>query len=235
MTGQLAAMRVDYRTDGFDVDDLAPTWHEQLARWLAEAGRRGRAGAERDGAGHRGPGRPPVVPHRAVQGPRRARRRVLHQLHLGQEPRPAHHPLRLGDLPLVRPAPAGARARHGRAGDPRARPRPTGPAGRAAPSSARGRRRSRWSCGTAGSSTTRWPRSTRRFAVDDQVPLPPHWGGWRIGPEQVEFWQGRTDRMHDRLRFEVDDWTARGRCAGWRPEARVTAGPRRPTATGGPW
>ena len=37
MTGQLAAMRVDYRTDGFDVRDLAPTWHEQLARWLAEA------------------------------------------------------------------------------------------------------------------------------------------------------------------------------------------------------
>ena len=37
MTGQLAAMRVDYRTEGFDVPDLAPTWHEQLARWLAEA------------------------------------------------------------------------------------------------------------------------------------------------------------------------------------------------------
>ena len=34
---QLAGMRVDYRTDGFDVGDLAPTWHEQLARWLAEA------------------------------------------------------------------------------------------------------------------------------------------------------------------------------------------------------
>ena len=37
MTGQLAAMRVDYRTSGFDISDLAPTWHEQLARWLAEA------------------------------------------------------------------------------------------------------------------------------------------------------------------------------------------------------
>ena len=41
MTGQLATMRVDYRTDGLDIPDLAPTWHEQLARWLAEAGAAG--------------------------------------------------------------------------------------------------------------------------------------------------------------------------------------------------
>jgi pyridoxamine 5'-phosphate oxidase len=36
------------------------------------------------------------------------------------------------------------------------------------------------------------------------VPAPPHWGGWRILPEQVEFWQGRSNRMHDRLRYELD-------------------------------
>lgn len=34
---QLAGMRVDYGPGGFDVDTLAATWHEQLARWLAEA------------------------------------------------------------------------------------------------------------------------------------------------------------------------------------------------------
>lgn len=41
-----------------------------------------------------------------------------------------------------------------------------------------------------------------------EVPLPPHWGGWRLAPETVEFWQGRRSRLHDRLRYrrEKDTW-----------------------------
>lgn len=35
----------------------------------------------------------------------------------------------------------------------------------------------------------------------DDPPLPPHWGGYRVTPEVVEFWQGREDRLHDRLRY----------------------------------
>jgi pyridoxamine 5'-phosphate oxidase len=39
-----------------------------------------------------------------------------------------------------------------------------------------------------------------RFA-DKPVPLPPHWGGYRVRPETMEFWQGRQDRLHDRFRY----------------------------------
>lgn len=41
-----------------------------------------------------------------------------------------------------------------------------------------------------------------------EVPLPPHWGGFRLVPETVEFWQGRRSRLHDRLRYrrEKDAW-----------------------------
>jgi pyridoxamine 5'-phosphate oxidase len=41
-----------------------------------------------------------------------------------------------------------------------------------------------------------------------EVPLPPQWGGYRVSPETVEFWQGRRNRLHDRLRYrrETDNW-----------------------------
>lgn len=42
-----------------------------------------------------------------------------------------------------------------------------------------------------------------------EIPLPPQWGGWRLMPEMVEFWQGRRNRLHDRLRYrrEKENWT----------------------------
>lgn len=41
---------------------------------------------------------------------------------------------------------------------------------------------------------------TARFADDESVPLPPSWGGYVIAPEVVEFWQGRENRLHNRIR-----------------------------------
>lgn len=46
---------------------------------------------------------------------------------------------------------------------------------------------------------------------DEDVPLPPHWGGFRLTPESYEFWQGRESRLHDRLRYLPDG-------DGWRIE-----------------
>ena len=54
----------------------------------------------------------------------------------------------------------------------------------------------------------KWEEMKRKFA-DGEVPLPSFWGGFRVVPSEVEFWQGRENRLHDRFRYLPED-------SGWR-------------------
>ena len=54
----------------------------------------------------------------------------------------------------------------------------------------------------------------RRFEGMEEIPVPGFWGGVRVVPEVVEFWQGRESRLHDRFRYEKEG----NGDGGWRIE-----------------
>jgi pyridoxamine 5'-phosphate oxidase len=198
---QLAQMRVDYRGDGLDVGDLADTWHEQLARWLDEAAAAGVAEPNAmvlaTTAEDCTPSSRTVlckdVDERGVvfyTNYTSAKSHELRAMRRGAATFPWYAQQRQVSLrgTVERVAPEETRAYWAM------RPRGSQLGAWASAQSTYVRDRDALDAALAA--------TERRFADAADVPVPPHWGGWRIVPDRVEFWQGRTNRMHDRLRFE---------------------------------
>jgi pyridoxamine 5'-phosphate oxidase len=202
MEAQLAGMRVDYRRDELDVGDLAGTWHEQLVRWMDEATEAGvvepnamvLATTDDDGMPDSRTVLCKDVDERGIVFYTNYTSKKSHQLRTTRQAS-----VTFPWFGMQRQVSLRGKVDKVSPDETRAywvtRPRGSQLGAWASAQSARVRDRAALDAALAG--------VERRFVDTERIPVPPHWGGWRIVPDRVEFWQGRTNRMHDRLRFEL--------------------------------
>jgi pyridoxamine 5'-phosphate oxidase len=193
-------MRVDYRSGELDVDLLAPTWHEQLSAWLAEAQAAGLPEANAmvlataDPEGH--------PSSRTVLCKGLDERGVVFYTNYTSA---KSHDLRRTRFASVTFPWYGLQRQVNLRGQVEQASYAEADAYWA--SRPRGSQLGAWASAQSVKVHDRHvlddalESATRRFADTEAIPRPPHWGGWRVVPDEVEFWQGRTNRMHDRLRF----------------------------------
>jgi pyridoxamine 5'-phosphate oxidase len=202
-SGGLSGMRVDYSDGELDVGDLAPTWHEQLLAWLQDArvaelpDPNAMVLATSDDE-HRVTTRTVLakdVDERGVTFFTNYTSEKSHQLRQTRQASltfPWYGLQRqatvIGTVELL--------GKEETAEYWRTRPRTSQLGAWASPQSATVRDRDALDALFASTEA--------RFAGVEAIPPPPHWGGWRVLPTHVEFWQGRTSRLHDRLRFRVE-------------------------------
>ncbi len=206
---ELSVMRVAYTAGEFDKSALAASWHEQLAQWLSDAvaadlpepNAMVLATADADGLPSSRTVLAKHLDERGVVFFTNFTSRKMHELQDTQFASATFPWIALQRQVHVR-GPIEVIAAEETAAYWATRPRGSQLGAWASPQSSVVR--SRRALDRA------LEQAARRFPGTDPVPVPPHWGGVRICPESVEFWSGRPNRMHDRLRYALGDggeWT----------------------------